>query len=903
MRSPLALALALLVAACPAPPDDTADTADTADTSDTAPPDDTDTDDTQDTEVVDPDPDGDGLDAEAEAAAGTDPFDADSDDDGRPDGFEVAAGTDPLNPDSDGDGVCDGLRVDNDGDGLDPASPCTRFEGPVLVDAQALAGGDGMSWQTPLGTAQEGADLAATGVQTEVWLAAGTYRGPRDNEPVLVLDGVHVVRGGFQGEARANLRLRPRPPTTLSGDARGNDLEGGRTDNAPSVVHAIGGELTLEDVIVRDGGASTEDDTDGGGVRIDAGFVALRGVTLRENEATRGGALAQHGGLLHAVDLTFERNRAATGPDAWLAGTATWVNVLAIAPESGAARVHVAADGALDLAHASFDGPSRAVDGPGDAHVRNSVVWPGDLGPEVVAASSCVAGHGVTPTADPYVAGPGLARLLDPNSVCVNLGDDAHAEHVERGYPAFGLDWTRLSTRQDGMPDVSPVDAGWHYPTTRIFTGGDTDGDGLTDAEEVALGLDPYDRDVDDDGRPDGQEIAYGTDPWNPDSDDDGVCDGLRVDNEGNGFDVDGTCVDFAGPIYVVAGAAPGGDGMSWGTALAHPADAADMAIPGTEVWVAAGTYRASVAEGTVLETVPDVPYRGGFTGTEGVAADRPWPLAESVLDGDVLGDWSGAPNYDDARHVVEMIRGAHHLEGFVIQRGWARHPEPSGGGLVVHPDATATLLDLVFRDNEAMDTGGALRCRGVCRGGGWRVHDNRADRGGGLGVDGGLLILVSAWVHDNRASDFGGGIFVTDPSTGFFVNITLTDNVSFQTGGAIDGGDHAIVDLVNSVIWGNGAPAAPSTSDVVTVRFSCSPDDHGDDSNVLLTADPLQVVDGRAYLDPASPCVDAGSNPLGDAFDVGFVAVGLPDWRDLTTRTDGAPDTPPIDPGAHYTR
>jgi thiol-disulfide isomerase/thioredoxin len=46
--------------------------------------------------------------------------------------------------------------------------------------------------------------------------------------------------------------------------------------------------------------------------------------------------------------------------------------------------------------------------------------------------------------------------------------------------------------------------------------GTDSDGDGLSDAEELALGTDPYDADSDGDGQTDGEEVANGTSPTNP---------------------------------------------------------------------------------------------------------------------------------------------------------------------------------------------------------------------------------------------------------------------------------------------------------------------------------------------------------------------------------------------------
>ena len=72
----------------------------------------------------------------------------------------------------------------------------------------------------------------------------------------------------------------------------------------------------------------------------------------------------------------------------------------------------------------------------------------------------------------------------------------------------------------------------------------DTDGDGLTDDQEIELGLDPTKADFDDDGLTDGQEInEYNTDPKNPDTDGDGLSDGDEVNSyntDPNNTDSDG---------------------------------------------------------------------------------------------------------------------------------------------------------------------------------------------------------------------------------------------------------------------------------------------------------------------------------------------------------------------------
>ncbi len=54
----------------------------------------------------------------------------------------------------------------------------------------------------------------------------------------------------------------------------------------------------------------------------------------------------------------------------------------------------------------------------------------------------------------------------------------------------------------------------------------DTDGDGLTDAQEAVLGTNPANSDTDGDGLSDPSELAVGTDPFNPDTDGDHLPDG-----------------------------------------------------------------------------------------------------------------------------------------------------------------------------------------------------------------------------------------------------------------------------------------------------------------------------------------------------------------------------------------
>lgn len=69
---------------------------------------------------------------------------------------------------------------------------------------------------------------------------------------------------------------------------------------------------------------------------------------------------------------------------------------------------------------------------------------------------------------------------------------------------------------------------------TQVAQGDDSDGDGLSDADEADMGTDPESSDTDEDGLSDGEEVNdLGTNPLNADSDEDGLSDGTERNNTG----------------------------------------------------------------------------------------------------------------------------------------------------------------------------------------------------------------------------------------------------------------------------------------------------------------------------------------------------------------------------------
>jgi len=107
----------------------------------------------------------------------------------------------------------------------------------------------------------------------------------------------------------------------------------------------------------------------------------------------------------------------------------------------------------------------------------------------------------------------------------------------------YGTDPNSSDTDGDGLSDGEEVHTYQTDPTKA-----DSDGDGLTDKEEIfTYKTNPLSKDADGDGLPDGDEIMkYGTNPLKADTDGDGLSDGeevltyhsnpTKVDTDGDGL-------------------------------------------------------------------------------------------------------------------------------------------------------------------------------------------------------------------------------------------------------------------------------------------------------------------------------------------------------------------------------
>ena len=108
---------------------------------------------------------------------------------------------------------------------------------------------------------------------------------------------------------------------------------------------------------------------------------------------------------------------------------------------------------------------------------------------------------------------------------------------------AVGGNWPGYPDETTVFPQKMVVDYVRIFEPSGIAPPRDSDGDGLSDAEENSLGTDAQIADSDGDGLSDGDELNASTDPLNYDSDGDGMSDGAEVtagtdplmaDNEGS---------------------------------------------------------------------------------------------------------------------------------------------------------------------------------------------------------------------------------------------------------------------------------------------------------------------------------------------------------------------------------
>jgi len=202
--------------------------------------------------------------------------------------------------------------------------------------------------------------------------------------------------------------------------------------------------------------------------------------------------------------------------------------------------------------------------------------------------------------------------------------------------------------------------------------------------------------------------------------------------------------------------------GTSWGTAFASLQQALSVATPGSQIWVAAGTYKPTTTSDRSIsfQLKSGVAVFGGFAGTETSLSGRNVQTNVTILSGDIDGDGTLANN---SYHVVVGNTFATAvLDGFTITGGNADGGQEGGG--IYCSSGYPMLSNLVVTGNYSSDQGGGM-----------------------YSILGGPT-LRNVTFTANSSANRGGGFFAERGSP-IFIDCSFTHNSSLQ-GGAISSGD-----------------------------------------------------------------------------------------------------------------
>ncbi len=350
--------------------------------------------------------------------------------------------------------------------------------------------------------------------------------------------------------------------------------------------------------------------------------------------------------------------------------------------------------------------------------------------------------------------------------------------------------------------------------------------------------------------------------------------------------------------IYVDEDATGVNNGTSWMDAYTDLQSALDIAIPGSEIWVAEGTYNPLAEFGgagnryKAFKMKNGVGIYGGFAGTENPATfdlrDRNILANETILSGDLNGDDIpgdlSTNRSDNCYHVFYHPSGTGLditavLDGFTITGGNATGSEDHGnGGAIFNASSSPTLTNCTFSGNYAERGGGIYDLSSSSPTITNSTFSNNSVRydGAGMYIESSSTTLINCVFSDNSAGYNAGGICNLNSSSLSLTNCTFYGNSATSYGGGLANFNTCSLVIQNSIFWGNTVAAEKDqiyNSGTASISFTDIEESNGSgaswdtslgtDNGGNIDEDPLfaNASSGDFHLQTNSLCIDAGDN------------------------------------------